>query len=84
MRPALRGFILNARTLRQVGDQVLRVFEADMDAHAGALGLPFGRGADALGVHRLNEALETALTRRYRTDRARHTASWRRVGLLMA
>ena len=26
--------------LRQVGDQVLRVFEADMDAHERALGLP--------------------------------------------
>jgi len=31
-----------------------------MDADAGAFGVPFGRGAGALRVHRLDQALEPA------------------------
>src|SRR5690348_5613186 len=47
-------------TLREIGDQILRVFEADMDAHQRSLGLPARRGAAALRVGRLDQAFITA------------------------
>src|SRR5260370_35088040 len=46
--------------LRQVGDQILRVFEADMDADQRALGLPAGRGAAALRVGGRDQAPKPA------------------------
>src|SRR5437588_3337506 len=46
--------------LRQIGDQILRVFQADMDAHQRPLGLPAGRGAAAFREGRLDQALVAA------------------------
>jgi hypothetical protein len=45
------AFLLqNVRTpARGRPSDLLRVFEADMDADAGAFGVPFGRGAGSLG-----------------------------------
>src|SRR5947199_136321 len=71
MRPSsarARGAQL-VEALRQIGDQILRVFEPDVDTDAGAAGVPLAGGADTLGVHRLDQAFKAAPTGAERTGK---------------